>query len=450
MARGVLLLIVGLGAGLAAGWALFGAKGATDRAQGRTSRDAAVGESSGSAPKGVAAGDVGGGDATAGDPARPGSAIRAPVSSASEEAIVRRLVREAYDERVKGEKAPEQDLLDATVRDILRRSAEYRDSYVRSAGGGLEFRERTRAEQGEIRASPLLLQLSVAFHGRARLAERASTAQPFRTDGPPAQGANFTYATPGIVPPGSMFLIERAVVRGVAGPRGRFTADLPESDRLEWKAPEGGGTIERELTGLVHLRHGYERTVGLSGHTISASLELHGRLVAEAEGEATPTRPLVMGHGWLTGEPVLIQVLADHGGGNPRTVSLDGKIDRIDSLEPESIWADEPRLRERQSSLAHYRGCGRIPAGKAFLVTRVEYRARLDAQEPKLSRLTIRIGGEEVAADATHGAVVAGAWTGDVVIRAGRERDLSLACHYFGLAEILIHGALVDDPTPKR
>jgi hypothetical protein len=92
-----------------------------------------------------------------------------------------------------------------------------------------------------------------------------------------------------------------------------------------------------------------------------------------------------------------------------------------------------------------------VPPGKAFRVTRVEYRARLDAQEKANSRLSVRIGGyEEVKADASQGGSVAGAWTGDVRVLPGQEDNVSVTCNYYGLAEITVYGELVDDPRSKR
>ncbi len=367
------------------------------------------------------------------------------------EQIVRRLMTEAYAERVKGERAPQEDLFEAGVREVMRRTAEYRESYARNLGAGLEYREQTRAKIGEIKGSPLLLQMCVAGGGRVRLTEQGNSG-PLRIDGPPGPGAKETHVTCGMVQPGRMFLIERVVVRAYLGSRVALRVALPETESLTWDPAERGtNTVDTELKGLVRLRHGYENRVEMYGHGVAAALEIHGRLVPEAEGEAAQPTPLAMGGGWLTGEPVLMQVLADHGGGNPRTVHLDGKLYRIDSLEPESIWTDSPRLRERRSSVAHYRGCGRVPPGKAFRITRVEYRAQLDTKEPSLSSLIVSVGGEErVKTDASQGTPVAGAWTGDVLIFPGKERDVSVTCSYYGLAEILVYGELVDDPRGAK
>jgi hypothetical protein len=222
-------------------------------------------------------------------------------------------------------------------------------------------------------------------------------------------------------------------------------------DRFDWDSRETGKkAIDMELKGLVPLAHGQEGRVQLVGSDITISVEIHGRLVPDAEGEAEPTRQLLMGEGWLTGEPVLMQVRADHGGGNDRKVYLNGKLYRIDALEPGSIWEDSPDL-DRRGSFAHYRGCGLVPPGKAYRVTRIEYRARLDPRQKAGSRMTICVGGkDEVKADASQGGSVAGTWTGDVLVVPGRESDVSVTCNYYGLAEITVFGELVDPPPTKK
>jgi hypothetical protein len=436
--RGLALLVVGLAAGLGAGWALFAGDRPADRApRASTARESppdpipSPAETRGEEPSGIVA-------------AGPKAGTRAAPLPASEEAIIRRLVREAYAQRVKDGREPPPDLLEAAVREVVRGSAAHRTSLAQGLGYAVEYRESTRAAVGEITGSPLLLQMSVARDGQVRLTERGNSG-PLRIDGPPAPGAKEIHVTPGIVPPGRTFLIERVVLRAyLAAPHPSLTVELPETGALGWDAQRD---LDTELTGLVRLRHGDENRLRLHGRAVAASLEVHGRLVSEAEGESVAARPLVMGDGWLTREPVVMQVFADHGGGNPRTVYLDGGLYRIDALEPDSIWTDTPDW-DRRGSRAYYSGCGRVPSGKAYRITRVAYRACL--REDDHSDLVVIVGGEtRVKANGSQGTVVSGTWDGDVLILPGRERDVSVTCDYFGLAEVVVYGEVVEAPRAR-
>jgi len=440
--RGVLLLVVGLGAGLAAGWTLFAAGPPPDRA----GRNAVARE----APeRPVVSSAEPAGAARSGEEAAQRPAARPGPSAETEEQVVRRLMAEAYAERVKGERAPEGDLFEAGVREVMRRTAEYRESGARNLGIALEWRERTRVEVGEIRGSPLLLQMRVTGGASLRLDQRGKSG-PLRIDGPPPSDAKDTHVTGGLVPPGQVFLIERVVLRAWFAPHGRLSVALPGTRDLHWKA--GPSAIEREMKGLARLRHGEEGRVGMNGGSVAAALEIHGRLVPEAEGEAAETRPLIMGDGWLTGEPVLMQVLADHGGGNPRTLRLDGELNSyLDSLGEGDLWSETVNWRNLKGSWAYYRGCGRVPAGKAYRITRVDYRARLNPEGSSNSHITVRIGGkDEIKADASQGATASGSWTGDVLVFPGGEEGVSLTGAYFALAEMTVFGELVDDAREKR
>ncbi|MCK6461086.1 MAG: hypothetical protein L6Q95_14485 [Planctomycetes bacterium] len=452
MARAVLVLVAGLAVGLAAGWALF-ADRPSYRGAAQGARDA--GQSPGSVAAGGATETPGDAPGTEGGESTGRTILRPAGTTPSEEQWIRGTVRDSYREAVKEHRDPPEDLFEAAVGEAVRETARQRESNATRLGQSLAWRERVRAEAGEISGSPLVLQVS--GRGNVVLTRRGTDAEPLDVSGPPPGGSERaserTYVTAGLVPPGRTFLIERAVVRACFGADyGRLRVSLPDMEDLQWDRRERGiDKVDTELKGLVRLRHGRESEVRLNGTMVAASVELHGRLVPAAEGEETPPRPLVMGDGWLTGEPVLIQVLADHGGGNDRTVYLSGKLYRIDSLEPETIWTETPRLRDRRDSLAHYRGCGRVPAGKAYRITRVEYRARLDPEKSTHSGLVIRIAGKEVVkTNASEGAVVNDAWNGDVLILPGGEEGVSITCSMYGLAEMVIHGDIVDQSGERK
>jgi hypothetical protein len=441
--RGGLLLLLGLGTGLGAGWALF----ATGPVTGRASRASAADER----PDGSRTGAPGA--AAPGDAPSPGVAATGPRVDAprqpgvSEEEIIRQLVKEAYAEQVRGEKSPDHELFEAAVRQVMRETARNRHSWARNQGQTLVYREQVRGKVGDIAGSPLLLQMRVAQGASLQLTQQGNSG-PLTISGPPPGDAKETHVTAGMVPPGSTFLVERVAIHAWIGPRGRLQLDLPESESLEWEA--AAREIDLELKGLVRLRHGDENRVRIVGSDVAVSVEIHGRLVPEAQGESGVPWPLVMGDG-LTGGPVLMQVLADHGGGNPRTVHLDGKMQRIGSLERESIWTEPARLKELKASSAHYRGCGRVPPGMAFRITRVTYRAQLDPEGSPTSSMVVRIGGkDEIKANASKGPTAAGSWSGDILVLPGDEREVSLTVAYFVLAEVVLYGELVDDPRGPK
>ena len=86
-----------------------------------------------------------------------------------------------------------------------------------------------------------------------------------------------------------------------------------------------------------------------------------------------------------------------------------------------------------------------MPPGKAYRIRRIEYRARLDAGSLYLSDFRIRIDGKDVVHEtADRGDSPRGVWTGDVTIRRGQEKTVSMTCSYYGLAEIFVYGELID------
>ena len=186
----------------------------------------------------------------------------------------------------------------------------------------------------------------------------------------------------------------------------------------------------------MDLRHG------------SASIELHGRLLPTAEALALPAAPFAAhsGDGVLDGEAVLLQVFAEHGGGNPNTITLDGRVNiYVDALTTTSLWSDSADVHRQRTSLVHGRGVGRVPAGKVFRVRRIEYRARLSKRDGSHSGFEITVGGKKVVAlSADESVDPAGIWTGDVAIGPGEEKRVALTASMHALAEAMVIGDLVD------
>ena len=338
------------------------------------------------------------------------------------------------------------------MRETMRKTAAFRENEARRLGASLHDRERQRAEMGEIRGSPLLLQVRGPGNVRAYL-NRPGTMASFEIAPPATDGEVQVHVTGGIVPPGRIFLIERVRILAQLGSAdnrrgGILGIDLPGTPHLQWRNEQR--RIEFELTGRQILRHGEESSVRLQVSRGAASMEIHGRLVSEAEGEAIATRPLITGEGegFLTSGPVLMQVLAAHGGGNPNTLTLAGQPNMyLDALSIESLWNEARDLRSARDSRYYYRGCGRVPPGKAFRITRIHYRARLDPQGSSHSDLRIRAGGKTVIeTDASKQKAIEDVWNGDLLLRPGDENKVSLTCSYYAMAEMTVYGELVDAP----
>ena len=124
--------------------------------------------------------------------------------------------------------------------------------------------------------------------------------------------------------------------------------------------------------------------------------------------------------GYLGAEPVVLQVLADHGGGNPRKVRLDGSTYRIDSVRDRTLWDDNVDLRTRRGSHAFIENTGVVPDGKVYRVTRIDYRARLDPEKSSSSDFVLSANGKTlVEKKATETTLVRDTWTGEIDLAAG-------------------------------
>jgi hypothetical protein len=192
-----------------------------------------------------------------------------------------------------------------------------------------------------------------------------------------------------------------------------------------------------------------------------AEVRLTGRMVAESDRAPRPVQPFRMvrfeGDGYLTGDPVLIQVVADHGGGTPRTIYLDGSDNgRFDERSDGDVWDGNAPLEELKQARAHIEGAGVLPPGKAFEVTRVTWRGRRLASESH-SKLLINVGGTDVLRlpdrsagrpprDGPPEEFVQGTWNGRVVLTDLGRKSLEVTAAYHAMLEARIEGALVDLP----
>jgi hypothetical protein len=446
-------VLLGLAAGVGVGWLLFSAADVGARradAPGEApERAALVGEPGAT----NAAEHPDEGSAPHPGPRAPGARVGSGSGRVSDSAIIERLIRESYVAAGKdGDPPPPQDLLDAAVREVAEFVAAQRANRAKWIGGAVRSRERARNEMGEIDGSPLLLQVQSGSWARAQLDRNGNSAS-FPVGQVALDTEQRSHVTGGTVPPGKCFVIERVVVSAQLGvpdrnPEGRLEIELPGNSRLKWD--HALRRLEIELRGRRILRHGQESHVAAFVIQGSASVEVHGRLVDRAVADALTEVPLTTGggDGFLGGKPVVMQVFADHGGGNPRTLALTGEGNhRIDSAAVENIWEAIGSLRDTPGSKSYAEGCGLVPPGKVFRIRRILYRARLDPQGERNSRLKIEACGTTVVeTDASKQKSVEGAWDGDVVVRPGEEERVTLTCAYYALAEMTVIGAIEDAP----
>jgi hypothetical protein len=439
----VALLVLGLAAGFLAAWVLRGPDAPARVAQRPAERASAE---QAERPKRTAPDDRARPE-TRDQPAERESRV---TTSSTREAL-----RDVHKAKHEGQEPPA-DLLDAAADEVERAADRYREQMIRSLGGRLVWREDLRKKIGEIADSPLLLQGRTVRQlrldptsGRNRGSSLVDTALDPRA---PVKGTeHVAHVRGGAVPPGQVFVVERIrVVATLASEqRGRVShlgLEVLRDARWVWNGPPE--PFEVELRGRAHISHGWEHEIKMDLRHGAASVELHGRLLRTAEALALPRAPFTLhsGDGILGGEPVLLQVFAEHGGGNPNTVTLDGRANMyLDGLTTNNLWSDTADLGKQRTSLAHVRGVGRLPAGKVFLVRRIEYRAWLNKRDGTHSGFAITVGGKQVVAITAEQEVnPTGAWTGEVAIRPGEEKRVALTASMHALAEAIIFGDLVD------
>ena len=370
----------------------------------------------------------------------------------------REALRGVHKARHEGQEPPG-DLLEAATAEVDRAVDLYRERMIRSLGGNLARREDLRRKIGEISDSPLLLQARTVRRiqldptsGRHRGRSWSNLVDaPLDPRTPVQPDENRAYVRGGAVPPGQAFVIEKIRVVATLGSEVRRNAPRLELkvDRAApwvWNGPPE--PFEVELRGRVSLLHGAERGVSMELTQGAASVELHGRLLPAAEAAKLAAVPFAAhsGDGILDGKPVLLQVFAEHGGGNPNTVTLDGRVNMyVDGLSTANLWSDSADVAKQRTSLVYGRGVGRVPAGKVFHVRRIEYRARLNKRDGSHSDFEITVGGEKVVAiTADENVNPAGVWTGDVAIGPGEEKRVGLTASMHALAEAIVFGDLVD------
>ena len=230
---------------------------------------------------------------------------------------------------------------------------------------------------------------------------------------------------------------------------------------------DGEGPAADWFAGAVVLRPGDERRMRIEAkNSSSVAARVRGRLIALSEADAVDEAPLwpavsppsvervvpdVTGtRGFALTEPrALLQVRAGHAGGNPIRVSLLGKASiYVDSISNERL--QEPLDFEATSDSVGYIEGGRIPHGKAFLVTRVDYRLRKTKKSHGAAFISVM--GERLAAidQRDDAGEDGGSWIGAIVVPAGSEKRVFAEASYFSWIEATLHGEFIDAPRGER
>lgn len=267
------------------------------------------------------------------------------------------------------------------------------------------------------------------------------------------------YVRTGVVPLDRVLVLEEVKVRAWLGTAAHGPGGLPGKGAVGLRVGgydistltgQDGEEVVGSLRGLVLVRPPRE-SIPIQLNLNSARVELSavGRFVSLQEGWAPqpeyPFRWVPEGEdGVLGDDPVVLQVLADHGGGNPRKVMLNGSTYRIERVARSDLWDDQLDLARNRASVGYVRGGGTVPRGHAFRVTRIDWRARLDPGGTRNSNFTVRYQGRDlVEVRAPDGIRPSGTWTGEVDVEPGQEGRFEIECSYFGMGEAVVHGSLV-------
>jgi hypothetical protein len=217
---------------------------------------------------------------------------------------------------------------------------------------------------------------------------------------------------------------------------------LAEVEALRAAAP-------RSATQRVELADRYRREVGeaLPPEVLereAAALERETRLLTDAAVRRAVEAKRGIPAGTALASPlVLLQVRGGAGAGRTSRVDMRGRLSpHVARRSPEAIpW--EPTVDPDEGSVAHALG-GRIPDGKAFVVTKLTWRASVAGASHGAS-FAIRLGTETIARESEGSASFEGSWTGRMTIRRGEEADVRVEIAGSSAAEARFEGELVDE-----
>lgn len=136
---------------------------------------------------------------------------------------------------------------------------------------------------------------------------------------------------------------------------------------------------------------------------------------------------------------VRLQARAGAGGGNPNRVDVSGESNfRIDERSEHPLDLDTPVAMDEPS--VAYVEAGRVPEGRVFVVTRVDYRGSARGDTNGRGELRIVLAGQEIAAFEDEAAPIQGAWTGRAAVLPGEESRTYLVIRNSSAAEAILTG----------
>ncbi len=356
----------------------------------------------------------------------------------------------------------------------LQRNADW---WAESRARDVLAREVLREAEGVL-ANPVLARfqslgqrLSTSLTPKADRPEPKRSREPLDIDAP-GRGrlAGLWFVRGGVIPRKHELCVETVEVeiRSTSGSRSAGRTVHVELPNGAIQVLAVGSSQSLRYEGSACLREGEEERLKVNfDNEALCEVRVAGRLIPLGGDRPTPRpfRPTqVRGDGYLTGEALLFQVVADHGGGNPCTVHFDGSDNgRFDVRSDRSVWDEGVVLGELKRASLYVEGAGVPPPGKEFEITRVTWRGRRQIQSH--SQLVIDVGGTRILSlpDKSREAAltraqrenkeeaeerVEGSWTGQVRVGgATRVRDtLEVTAAYFAMLEVRVEGSLVEAP----
>ena len=371
------------------------------------------------------------------------------------------------------------DYLDEAER-LARQYAGYQPKFQ---GENFARRERARRRLGEL-GTPweIVVQIRTKSSRRFDLAELDEprrgpvlSTTPLDVEQPlrPYAEDEATYVHSGVAPAGQMPILESVEVRGQFGwrPRdvGRVSIVVGNQSLANIR---GRGATHTRLEGAQRMSPSFtgfgSGDVTVAVESAAVEVSFRGRwapITSDARGDEKPLRVvLATGDAYIGPGSNRLQVLADHGGGNPHTASLDGTHNGyIRTISQRSVWDDSIELRRARESATFGSNIGLVPPGKVLRIRRIDWRARFGGFSSH-SQFAVQAGGLEIVALAgpklvgeeeakrreQARAVVeesrSGTWTGEVLVRPGEESQTSITCSYYVLGEAVFDGELIDEP----
>jgi hypothetical protein len=342
---------------------------------------------------------------------------------------------------------------DETARD-LQYAAGAAEERLKQQLGSLESWLALQSKRGVADDGPVTIELRA--RGRNEIAANAPPGKLAGAEFDPLDAGTRESEGEGVVGPvhrlGRSMVVERVEIDA------RLGRGSKEEGNIEVRWPGGSQRWEGRSDRLRAVLEGCSRPSSLSElqldvHDAVARVRFVGRIVTpDAAPAQRPFEQNAEGSaGFLRdGAPIRIQIVADHGGGNPRTVDLCGSTNgRFDDAPGRPVWDESAVLEKLRRSSYWTENSGLIPPRSVFRVTRIDWRVRLLGGNDH-SRFEISApGGKErsivtaaPSRDAPNGQaeLLSGTWNGDMLIRTGRE--LQVTCYMHGMADVTVFGRL--------